>query len=309
MEEEEEKVLVQSIQEIYQLIREVSSKKVAVAQAADLHVLQAIAEAYREGYIDAVLIGNTAVMKKIAKENDIDLTPFELIETSDDEAAANLAVKMVHDKQADIVMKGLMGSSTFLKAVLNKEFGLRKEGTVMSAIAVIELLQLQRITFVTDLGITPLPDLETKVNLLNNAVEIAHKFGIECPKVAAISAAENINKKMVSSYEGAELEKMNREGKIAGCEVAGPISFDLAMSESAAIEKGYKNPVAGKADVLLVPSIEVGNVLYKALMLFADMRTGGIIAGTTAPVVFCSRADSSSTKKNTLAMAVYLADR
>lgn len=301
--------VIHSIQEIYQLIKEMPAKKVAVAQAADSHVLQAVAEAYNEGYIDAVLIGNTEKIKEIAVENDIDLRPFELLEAPDDEGAAKMAVKMVHDHRADVVMKGLMESGTFLRAVLNKEYGLRKEGNVISAIAVVELLQLQRLTFLTDLGITPLPDLDTKVKLLNNAAEVAHKFGIEVPKVAALSAAETLNPSMASSYEGAELEKMCKEGRISGCEVAGPISFDLAMSEEAAKEKGYDNPIAGKADVLLVPSIEVGNVLYKALMLFADMRTGGIIAGTSAPVVFCSRADSASTKKNTLAMAVYLAGK
>lgn len=301
--------MIHSIQEIYQFIKEMPVKKVAVAQAADSHVLQAVAEAYYEGYIDAVLIGDIRKIKSVAAENAIDLTPFELIEAADDEEAAKIAVKMVHDHQADVVMKGLMASGTFLRAVLNKEYGLRKEGNIISAIAVVELLQLQRLTFLTDLAITPLPDLDTKVKILNNAVEIAHKFGIEVPKVAALSAAESLNKSMVSSYEAAELEEMYRNGIITGCEVAGPISFDLAMSEEAAEEKNYDNAIAGKADVLLVPSIEVGNVLYKALMLFADMRTGGIIAGTSAPVVFCSRADSAATKKNTLAMAVYLAGK
>lgn len=301
--------MIRSIQEVYQLIKTDSPKKVTVAQAADAHVLQAVSEAYNEGYADPILIGDTEKIKNIAEKEKIDITSFEVIDAKTEEEAAQIAVRKVHDKEADVVMKGLMGSSGFLRAVLNKEYGLRKEGTVMSAIAVVELLGLQRLTFITDPGITPLPDMETKVKLLNNAVDIAHGFGIEEPKVAALSASEVVNPKMISSYEGAELTKQNEEGAIIGCKVAGPISFDLAMSEEAAEEKGYKNPVAGNADILLVPSIEVGNVLYKSLMLFADMRTGGIIAGTSAPVVFCSRADSASTKKNTLAMAVYLAQK
>lgn len=301
--------VIYSINEIYQRIKEGPPKKVAVAQAADANVLRAVSEAYKEGYIEAALIGDVNQIRKIAEAETIDLSPFELIDVPDERDAASMAVRMVHDRHADIVMKGLIASSVFLKEVLNKEYGLRKDNTVISAIAVVELAQLKRLVFLTDLGITPLPDLDTKVKLLKNAVEITQKFGIQRPKAAALSAAENLNASIVSSYDGAELERMNKEGLINNCTVAGPISFDLAMSEEAAQEKSYDNPVAGKADILLVPSIEVGNVLYKALMLFADMRTGGIIAGTSAPVVFCSRADSAETKKNTLAMAVYLSGR
>lgn len=299
--------MICSIDEVYQLIKEETSKKVAVAQAADAHVLHAIEGAHSEGYADAILIGSAEKIKKIAAEEGIDLTPYEIVDVEDEQQAAATAVKMVHEKKADVVMKGLMGSSTFLREVLNREYGLRKKDSIISAIAVVELEKVKKLNFITDLAITPLPDLDTKIKILNNAVETAHKFGIEIPKVAALSAAETLNKKMASSCDGAELETRNKLGKITGCEVAGPISFDLAMSEEAAVEKGYENPVAGKADILLVPSIEVGNVLYKALMLFAEMKTGGIIAGTSAPVVFCSRADSAETKKNTLALAVYMA--
>lgn len=299
--------MIRSIDEVYQLIKEETPKKVAVAQAADAHVLHAIEGAHSEGYADAILIGSAEKIKKIAAEEGIDLTPYEIVDVEDEQQAAATAVKMVHEKKADVVMKGLMGSSTFLREVLNREYGLRKKDSIISAIAVVELEKVKKLNFITDLAITPLPDLDTKIKILNNAVETAHKFGIEIPKVAALSAAETLNKKMASSCDGAELETMNKLGKITGCEVAGPISFDLAMSEEAAVEKEYENPVAGKADILLVPSIEVGNVLYKALMLFAEMKTGGIIAGTSAPVVFCSRADSAETKKNTLALAVYMA--
>lgn len=301
--------MIQSIQEIYQQIKALPTKTVAVAQAADAHVLQAVSEAYTEGYINAILVGSSNKIKEIAGQENIDISGLSIVEVENEAEAAEIAVKLVREKKADVVMKGLMESAPFLKAVLNKEYGLRKENTVMSAIAVVELLQLQRITFITDPGITPLPDLATKKKIIGNAVEVAKKFGMEIPKVAVLSAAETVNNKMTSSYEGADLAEMNKNGEIEGCEIAGPISFDLAMSEEAAIEKGYINTVAGKADILLAPSIEVANVLYKALMLFADMRTGGIIAGTTSPVVFCSRADSAMTKKNTLAMAVYLASK
>lgn len=297
---------IHSIREIYAAISAAQPKRVAVAQAADAHVLQAVSEAYLEGYARPILIGDGESIRTIAQEHGIDISDLPVVEKTGAECAEE-AVRMVRCGEADVVMKGLMESAPFLRAVVRKETGLRKPGAVVSAIAAVELKKLGRLAFITDLGITPLPDLETKKHLIENAVEVARKFGVEQPKVAALSAAETLNEKMVSSYEAARLAEMNERGEITGCVVAGPISFDLAMSAEAAEEKHYHHAVAGQADILLVPSIEVGNVLYKALMLFADMDTGGIIAGTEAPVVFCSRADSPQTKKNTLAMAVYLA--
>jgi len=299
--------MICSIQEVYDAIGAVPSKTVAVAQAADEHVLQAAEGARREGYVRPVLIGDAGRIRALAGKLGIDPASCEVVDRPDDREAAECAVRMVHNGQADVVMKGLMDSSVFLKAVLNREYGLREEGKAISAIAVMELKALRRLVFMTDLGITPLPDLAAKAKLIESTAAVARRFGIETPKVAVLSAAEKLNEKMASSREAYALAEMNRRGELPGCQVAGPISFDLALSAAAAEEKGYTDPVAGKADILLVPSIEVGNAVYKALMLFADMETGGIIAGTRAPVVFCSRADSALTKKNTLALAVYLA--
>lgn len=299
--------MIRSIHEVYEKIRSLPPRRVAVAQAADAHVLQAVAAAGREGYAAPILVGEESRIRAIAAESDIDIAGIPIISVDTAEEAAARAVQLVHDGEADVLMKGLLDSSVFLRAVLNKETGLRKAGTVMSAIAVLELKKLRRLVFLTDLGITPAPDLDTKIKLVNNAVEVARKFGIETPNVAALSASESLNARMPSSVEAARLAELQVEGVIPHCCIAGPISFDLAMSEEAAAEKGYTHPAAGKADILLVPSIEVGNAAYKALMLFADMETGGIMAGTSAPVVFCSRADSAETKKNTLAMAIYLA--
>lgn len=301
--------MIRSIQEVYQYIHSLPPKKVAVAQAADSHVLQAVSAAYAEGYALPVLVGDKARICATAEAEHIDIMPFEIVPADSDEEAAAKAVQMVHEGQADVVMKGLMDSSMFLRAVLNKEYGLRKSGASMSAIAVVELRKLGRLVFITDPGITPAPDMAAKINITKNAVDIAHRFGIETPVVAALSAAEKLNKNMVSSVEAAELAAMSERGELGQCHVMGPISLDLALSAEAAEEKGYRHLCAGQADIVLVPTIEVGNALYKSLMLFADMQTGGIMAGTAAPVVFCSRADSAETKKNTLAMALYLASR
>ena len=301
--------MIQSITEVYSHICALSPQRVAVAQAADGHVLKAVSDAYAEGYALPVLVGNEARIRAIADAEHIDIAPFSIVSAATDEESAAAAVAMVRAGEADVLMKGLMDSSMFLRAVLNKECGLRKPGSSMSAIAVAELRKLGRLVFITDPCITPAPDMAGKINITKNAVNIAHRFGIESPVVAALSAAETLNKNMISSVEAAELAAMCERGELGQCRVMGPISLDLALSEEAAQEKGYSHPCAGQADIVLVPTIEVGNALYKSLMLFADMQTGGIMAGTSAPVVFCSRADSAETKKNTLAMALYLASR
>ncbi len=300
--------MIRSINDIYKAIKEAEPKRVAVAQAADSHALHAINEAYLEGYAKPVLVGDIEKIKMIAAQENIDISTFTLVQVDKEDDCGAKAVELVHNKEADVVMKGNMQSSSFLRAVLSSKVGIKKANTVVYTIAVAELKKLDRLIFITDLGIIPLPDLDTKIKLIDGTVEILKKFHIDNPNVAALSSAETVSEKMASSYEGHKLEELNKEGIIKDCTVAGPISFDLAMSEESAIEKGYNHPAAGKADILLMPSIEVGNVLYKSLMLFSEMESGGIMAGTTAPVVFCSRADSAQTKKNTLAMAIYLAE-
>ena len=300
--------MVTSIQQVYDIIKNAEPKRVAVAQAADAHVLQAVCGAYKEGYAVPILIGDPERIRSCAKENGLDISAFRIVEADDGQEAVK-AVELVHAQEADVVMKGLMQSATFLRAILKRETGIRTPGAVVSAIAVVELRMLRRLAFITDLAITPEPDLETKRKIMENAVNVAHKFGMEKPNVAVLCAAENVNEKMAASRDAAALQRMCEEGEIEGCCVAGPISFDLAMSEEACEEKGYHHEVGGKADILLAPDINAGNIMYKTMMLFADMDTGGIIAGTNAPVVFTSRADSPRTKQNTLAMAVYLAGK
>lgn len=281
----------------------------AVAQAADAHVLEAVTKAYGQGYILPVLFGDEEEIRKIASQENLNIHDMEVHQADTPEEAALQAVAMVSAGQADILMKGQLDSAVFLKAVLNKDCGIRKPGAVISAIAVVELKKLQRMIFITDPGFTPLPDLKTKKVLIENAVEAAQLFEIDEPNVAVLSAAETLNPKMISSVEAEKLQELNESGEITGCRVAGPISFDLALSEASVQQKGYKHPVGGHADILLVPTLEVGNVLYKSLALFADMETGGIMTGATAPIIFTSRADSVETKENTIALAVYMAQK
>lgn len=301
--------MIQSIREIYAEIQDKEPMVTAVAQAADAHVLEAVVKAYEKGYIQPILFGDETAICNIASQKNLDIKNMQICQADTPEDAALRAVSAVSDGKADIVMKGMLDSSVFLKAVLNKEHGIRIPGAVISAIAVVELKKIHRLIFITDPGFTPLPDLNTKVKLIRNAVETARQFQIEVPNVAVLSAAEKLNSKMISSVEADQLQKMNEEGLISECRIAGPISFDLALSKEAVEQKKYQNPVGGNADILLVPSLEVGNILYKSLSLFADMETGGIMTGASAPIIFTSRADSVETKENTIALAVYMAQQ
>jgi len=301
--------IMKTIHEIWDSLKNIEPKRVAVACAADKPVLEACWEAQKRGIAEFILVGDVEKIKMIAGENGISLEHFEFVEETDEVEAGLTAVKLVSSGKADVVMKGLMSSSNFLRACLNREVGIRKEGCTLSAIAVVESAKVDRLLFITDLAITPLPDLETKKRILNNAVEVARKLGIEEPKVACLSGSETVNPKIASSAEGAALQEANRLGEIPNCIVAGPISFDLAMSKEAAVYKKYENPVGGCADILLVPSVDVGNVLYKSITYFTEITTGGVMCGAKAPIVFCSRADSSETKLNTIALAVYLAGK
>jgi phosphate butyryltransferase len=298
---------MKSIDEVFAKIKDVCPKKLAVAAAADLDVLAAVNSAKQTGIADAILFGNKKKIIEIMKAYDIDANLFEIIDAVDDKDASLQAVKFVAEGKADIIMKGLIESGPFMKAVLNSTTGLRQEGKIISSIAVTEIKEQKRLIFISDPGFIPLPDLQTKKKIIENAVETMHSLGISEPAVAALSAMETVNPKIISTVEARELEEMNQRGEITGCIVAGPISLDLAISEKSAKHKGYHHPIAGKADLLLVPSLEVGNVLLKSMVYFAHTPIGGIVAGARAPIVFTSRADSVQAKLNTIAFAVLLA--
>lgn len=302
---------MEHICDIYQMIQNVSAKKVAVAAAADSEVLEAVCQAQKKNLILGQLFGEPAQIREILFRLGEDPGDYEIVSAATSEEAADLAVQSVSGKDADILMKGMLNSSVFIKAVLNKEHGLKKEGHLLSAMAVVEVRieGKDRLLFIADPGFIPLPDLEEKKGILMNCVEALHILGYENPKVAVLSATEQVNFKMISSQDAHALEEMYRQGSFPGCIVGGPLSLDLAVSEKSAQHKGFVHPVAGKADLLLVPSVEVGNALLKALTFILKAPAAGAVAGTTSPVVFTSRSDSAQVKQNTIAMAVWMAER
>lgn len=292
-----------------QLIEEAtqqSKQTIAIAAAADPDILEAVAKAINVGLAKFLLFGNQARIEDILNENHLGLIEkpeIKIIHTASNEEAAFSAVKAVRDKKAGVLMKGNLSTSIILKAVLNKENGLRS-GKILSHVAVFEVPNYKKWILLTDAAMNIAPDLEQKAEIIKNAVLIANAIGIPMPKVAPLAAVEVVNPAMGATLDAAILTQMNRRGQIPNCIVDGPLALDNAISALAAKHKGVAGEVAGNADILMVPAIEVGNVLYKSLVYFANAKVGAVLAGATAPIVLTSRTDSAESKLYSLALAV-----
>ncbi len=300
--------MAKSFSELLQKLEEIPMKKVAVAVAQDSAVLEAVREAKNRNIADAILVGDEGKIRAIAKDINVDIDDFEIVNVEDVTEAALTAVKLVHDGKADMYMKGIIATKGFLKSVLDKEVGLRT-GKSLSHVCVFEIKGFDRLMFLTDVAFVPYPTLEDKANIINMTVEVANACGVENPKVAPLAAVEVVNPKMPVTVEAAELTRMNKEGEITGCIVDGPLSLDLAIDPEAAKHKGATDrPIQGDADILLFPDIHAGNLVYKMAVHTADCVNGNILLGTKAPVILTSRSDSMEVKVNSLALGAVVAD-
>lgn len=289
-------------------VGECGMKKVAVAVAQDSAVLEAVKAAKDRKIADAILVGDEAKIKEIATVLNIDLSDFEIINVEDVTQAALTAVKLVHEGKADMYMKGLIDTKGFLKSVLDKEVGLRT-GKPLSHVCVFDVEGIDHLLFLTDVAFIPYPTLEDKVNIIHNTLEITKACGIANPKVAPLAAVEVVNPKMPVTVEAAELTQMNKDGKIPGCIVDGPLSLDLAIDPEAAKHKGATDrAIQGDADILLFPDIHAGNLVYKAMVHTANVVNGNVLTGTKAPVILTSRSDSMEVKVNSLALGAIVAE-
>lgn len=300
--------MITNFDELISRVKECSKKTLAVAVAQDDAVLEAVHEAKVQGIADAILVGDEGKIKEIAASLKIDLSGYKIIHEPDDWQAALTAVKLAHDGVADMYMKGLMDTKSFLKSILDKEVGLRT-GKPLSHVAVFEVEGIRQLLFLTDVAFMTYPTLEDKVHIIENTVKVAHACGLECPKVAPLAAVEVVNPKMPETLDAAELTKMNEEGKITGCIVDGPLSMDIAIDPEAAAHKGASGrKVAGDADILLFPDIHAGNLVYKTLVHTAKVENGCILTGTKVPAILTSRSDSFRTKVNSIALAAVVAE-
>lgn len=277
-------------------------KTVAVSAAEDANVLSALKDAQTQEIADSILIGNVSKIKKCADDIGFCLDKVKVIDEPDAAQSAKIAVKLVREKKAQMLMKGKVGTADVLRAVLDKEDGLRT-GRLLSHVAILEIPSYHKLLFLSDCAQNIAPDLKQKAWITQNAVDAAIALGIKTPKVAIISALELVNPKMPSTVDAFELQKMAEQGEITNCIIQGPLAIDCAINEKAARSKGVWSQVTGDADVLILPNIETGNALYKALVYLAHAKVAGFITGAAAPVVLTSRTDSSESKLLSIACA------
>ena len=300
--------MTKSFTDLLELAQQKGPKKLSVAVAEDKEVLSAVKAAKDLNIVEPVLVGDKSKIEAIAGEMGFDLSGAEIVDEKDGVMAARKATELVSSGKADVLMKGLIDTSVIMKQVLDKEIGLRT-GKLISHVAVFDVETYHKILLVTDAAMNINPDLEQKKEIIANAVELAHSLEIENPKVAVIAAKEKVSPKMEATVHAQELAEMNKRGEISGCIVDGPFALDNAISKEAAETKGVKSEVAGDADILLVPYIEAGNVLYKSLTYFAKAKNAGIILGTKAPIVLTSRADNDEAKLYSIVLAVLLSSK
>lgn len=285
--------MIKKLDDIFNELKSCDKKAVlSVAAAHDEEVLLAVRDACDMNIIKAILIGEEDKIRKIASEIKFDLSKVEVINESDLKLCAEKAVKLVSSGKADYVMKGLLDTSIILKEVLNKEYGLRTD-SLLSHVMIYEVPSYHKLLILTDGGMNIDPDVSQKKKIADNAIKAAKSLGIGTVKVACLAAKEKVNPKMQATLDADEMKSMCKDGMFGkGVVVEGPIAFDLAISEEACKIKGYESEVGGDADILLVPTIETGNGIGKALTYMANAKSAGIIMGAKAPVVLVSRADT-----------------
>ena len=289
-------------------VNQCSKKILSVSVAQDKAVLEAVKAAKERKIADSILVGDEDKIRAIGTELGMNMDEYKIIDEKDITAASLKAVQLVHDGEADMYMKGLLDTKTFLKSVLDKEVGLRT-GKPLSHVCVFEIPGIDRLLFLSDVAFMPYPTLGDKKAIIEYTVEIAQACGVDCPKVAPLAAVEVVNPKMPVTVEAAELTRMNEEGEITGCIVDGPLSLDIALYKEAAEEKGaLGRKVAGDADILIFPDIHAGNLVSKAIVHMVDVKNGNILTGTKAPVILTSRSDSCEAKVNSIALAAVVAE-
>lgn len=301
---------IEKISDLYSVLKSYAHKKrLAVANANDSHSIESVSMAVKSGLIEGILIGDTEVIKKVCKENGYDETCFRLVHEPNENRAIEYAVEMVRNGEADIIMKGLVSTDKYMRAILNKERGLAAPNTILSHITVMECPAYHKLLIISDVAVIPYPDLNQKISMIKYAGITAKALGIEKPKVALIAPTEQVLPKIQSTTDAAVLSKMGERGQIADVIIDGPMALDVAISRESAQIKKIKSAVAGDADCLIFPNLESGNVFYKTNSIFGGSRQGSILVGAKVPGVLSSRGDNAETKFNSIALAAILSER
>lgn len=297
---------VRTFAELLVAARAKGPKTVAVAAGHQSEVMLAGLDAEEAGLAEVILVGDANRIRQIASAEGFDISRMEIIDEPEPREAAWQAMKLVSDGRADIAMKGKIETSDFLRAALSKDLKLRA-GRLFTHVAAFEIPQFDRLIFISDAGVVVAPDLEQKVQIVQNAIDVAHALDIDVPRVAILAATEIVNPKVPTTLDAANLSKMADRGQIQGGLVDGPLALDNAISPESARIKGIRSDVAGYADILITPDIEAGNVLAKAITYFAQGKMAGVVVGARCPLILPSRSDTREVKLVSLALGVMLA--
>ena len=299
-----------AITKLNQIIEDLQGKpkkRLVAAYANDAHSIEAVNEAVDKGIVTAILVGDEETIKKVCAEHGIDVTKFKIVHESNDQKAANKAVSLINAGEADILMKGLVSTDKYMRAILNKETGLLPPKAILSHIAVLEIPSYHKLLIVSDVAVLPAPDLNQKIAMTNYVISTAHKLGIEVPKIAINAATEQMSVGMQACVDAAIISKLGDRGQIKGASIDGPLALDVAVDMESVQIKGLKSTVAGDADGIVFPNIESANAFYKCTTKFAGAELAALVVGAKVPCVLSSRGDSSLTKLYSIALAALTA--
>ena len=299
-----------SITKLNQIVEEVKNKQNKTLVAAfpnDAHSIEAINDAIEHGLIDATLVGDEEIIKNICKEHNYDVNKFKIVHEPIDTKAALKAVELIHNGEGDILMKGLLSTENYMRAILNKKNGLVPYRGILTHVTVLENPNYHKLLVIGDVAIIPYPDFKQKIAITNFLITTAQALHIEKPKVAIVAAAEQVSMAMPATTDAALLSKMSERGQIKGAHIEGPLGLDLAIDMESVKIKGMKSEVAGDADCILFPNIESGNIFYKTNTKLANSEVAAIVAGAKVPCILSSRGDSAKTKLFSIALASLIA--
>ncbi len=303
---------MEPIRTLNQLVEHVKGREtmtLSVANGQDPHTIEAVHRGVKEGLVHAKLVGDRDKIIELSKEKGIDSSIFEIIDIKEPVEAGRVARDLVKKGEAEVLMKGLLPTDVYMKLILDKEHGLLPPGKILSHIAIMETSAYPKLLFVTDVAVIPKPDLKQKITMLNYAIDVAHKFGIDNPKAAIVAATEKVSNRMEATIDAAIIAKMADRKQLRGAIVDGPLALDVAVSKEACEIKGLKSPVGGDADILVFPNIEASNVFFKSITKFAHGRLAAMVTGATVPCVLTSRADSEESKFYSIALAAVMAGK
>lgn len=299
--------MITNLEQMIEAARAKTRKRIVAAYANDSHTIEAVNHAIDLGIVEGTLVGDEATILRVCSELNIDPGKFKIVQEADEQKAARKAVELIVKGEGDILMKGLVSTDKYMRAILNKEAGLMPPKAILSHVTVLENPNYHKLLIVGDVAIIPAPDLEQKIAITNYLIQTAHALGIEKPKVALIAATEQMLPGMQACVDAGIISKMAERGQIKGAIIDGPLSLDTAIDKESAEIKKLKSEVAGDADCLLFPNIEAGNIFYKFNTKLAKGELGAIVVGAKCPAVLSSRGDSALTKTYSIALAALVA--